>query len=37
MMFFRAQGGLMMNLQSLAARGDYAQVHLELAALKPLG
>lgn len=37
MMFFRALGGLMMNLQSLAARGDYAQVHLDLAALKPMG
>lgn len=37
MMFFRALGGLMMNLQSLAARGDYAQVHIDLAALQPLG
>jgi predicted unusual protein kinase regulating ubiquinone biosynthesis (AarF/ABC1/UbiB family) len=36
MMFFRALGGLLMNLQSLAARGDYAQVHLDLAALQPL-
>lgn len=36
MMFFRALGGLMMNLQSLAARGDYASVHLELAELRPL-
>lgn len=35
-MFFRALGGLLMNLQSLGARGDYAQVHLDLAALQPL-